>query len=438
MIRKSLVTAALFAGVLLSPVVGTIPAYANAPGGTAAALTEYYDANEQLATLLDERAALEAAIATAMSAEREALNRLSTAEEKVAVLAAERTQALRRQRDQARRLAEAEAQVPALAERAGELERRIAVTESWLFDGAAPRALSMRGYAAALDARDRLDEDQAGALRAIDVVRQDEAQLVLTLGRLNTEIGTFERQADALSRQVGAVRARALNASAKLGSVHKKGQELSEAVRARFDALRQAGHPVGIVLASTASDLEPIPAPLAWPATAPRGYALPAGATAAALRLGEPLQGVTLAALQALPPFQAAWVAPVKGPVTTPYGDATPYQSAHWALDVGARLFEPVRAPADGIVEFAGLASGENRLASYGMVVLLRHGERVTTLLAHLDDRAHGLPVQPGDAVKQGQVIGYVGLSGYSTGPHLHFEVRLDGQPIDPLLVVKP
>jgi murein DD-endopeptidase MepM/ murein hydrolase activator NlpD len=127
---------------------------------------------------------------------------------------------------------------------------------------------------------------------------------------------------------------------------------------------------------------------------------------------------------------------PVNGSVTTPFGDATPYQAAHWAIDYGTRLYEPVRAAADGVVEFAGLAVADNRLASYGMVVVIRHGERLTSLYAHLDDRAFGASVQPGDAVKQGQVIGYVGLTGNSTGPHLHFETRLDTQPFDPLLLV--
>ena len=88
-------------------------------------------------------------------------------------------------------------------------------------------------------------------------------------------------------------------------------------------------------------------------------------------------------------------------------------------------------------MEFAGLAASENRLASYGMVVLLRHDDRVTSVYAHLDDRAHGISVIAGDTVQKGQILGYVGLTGYSTGPHLHFEVRLDGQPLDPLLVVK-
>ena len=429
-----LASAALLATWLAFPAAGTQPAHANTP----AALTEYYDANEKLAALLGERTALEATIGSAMAAERDALNRLSSAEEKVAALAAERNQVVRQQENHVRRLAGAEAQVPLLEELASHIEVRIGATEGWLFDGEVMRAPSMRGYWAALDARDRLDADKTVAIQAISTVRQDEVTLVQTLGRLNTEIGTFERQADTLSRQVGSVRSRALGASGRLGAVQKQGLELSETVRARFDALKQAGHPVGVVLASTATELEPIPVPLGWPSTAPRGYVLPTGATAAALRLGEPLLGVTMAQLQALPAFAVPWKPPVKGPVTTPYGDATPYQSAHWALDVGTRLYEPVVAPADGVVEFAGLASGENRLASYGMVVLLRHEERVTTLFAHLDDRAHGLPVQPGDTVKQGQVIGYVGLTGYSTGPHLHFEVRLDGRPINPLMVVKP
>jgi murein DD-endopeptidase MepM/ murein hydrolase activator NlpD len=72
------------------------------------------------------------------------------------------------------------------------------------------------------------------------------------------------------------------------------------------------------------------------------------------------------------------------------------------------------------------------------MVVAIRHDELLTSLYAHLDDRAFGGLVQPGDTVTQGQVIGYVGLTGNTTGPHVHFEARLDGRPFDPLLLVRP
>jgi murein DD-endopeptidase MepM/ murein hydrolase activator NlpD len=400
-------------------------------------LTEYFEANQQLDQLLGERETLEASIAESGAAERVAFARLTEVEQKLGRLIGERADTDQRRVLSDQYFAEAEARVPALDAHAAQIERRIGAQEVWLFDGEAPRAMSMRGYRMALDAREGLSADRDLASREIENIRQDQASLVRDLGRLNTEISFYEREGDARSRQVGAMRARALEASARLVTVQQLGTELSTNIRTQFARLKAEGRPIGI--SAAAQGELPIPLPLQWPLEPPKGYALPAGASAAALKAGDPLsEDGSRQAIASVPALGGAWVAPVKGPITTPYGDATPYQPAHWALDIGTRLYEPVRAATDGVVEFAGLAAGENRLASYGLVIALRHGERVTSVYAHLDDRAHGLAVQPGDMVLKGQVIGYVGLSGYSTGPHLHLEVRLDGQPLDPALLVTP
>ncbi|MGH2368940.1 MAG: M23 family metallopeptidase, partial [Chloroflexota bacterium] len=264
-----------------------------------------------------------------------------------------------------------------------------------------------------------------------------QATAVDRLGAANTEITWWEGEAAALSGQVGSARSRALLASALLAQLQPTGDLLAAEVQAQFQALSSAGHPINV--ATIADGLMPITEPAPWPAVPPPVYVLPGGHMAASLLTGAPLlvdqQGLLdTHALDGIP----EWTTPVSGPITTPYGDATPYQAAHWAIDLGTRLYAPVVAAADGVVEYAGLAASTNRLASYGLVVLIRHNERVTTLYAHLDDRAHGLAVSAGDAVQKGQVIGYVGLTGYSTGPHLHFEVRVDHRSIDPLLLVSP
>ncbi|MBA3578066.1 MAG: M23 family metallopeptidase [Sphingomonas sp.] len=95
----------------------------------------------------------------------------------------------------------------------------------------------------------------------------------------------------------------------------------------------------------------------------------------------------------------------------------------HQGVDFGARWGTPVAAAADGIVRGADWAGG------YGRQVRLVHSSGVLTSYSHLSSFA----VAPGTYVRRGQVIGYVGSSGLSTGPHLHFEVRKDGQPVDPL-----
>lgn len=97
-------------------------------------------------------------------------------------------------------------------------------------------------------------------------------------------------------------------------------------------------------------------------------------------------------------------------------------ERAHHGLDIAAPAGSPVRAAADGVVRYAGKRGG------YGNVVILSHADGTETRYAHCKT----LAVRPGDRVEAGADIATVGSTGRSTGPHLHFEVRRDGQPIDP------
>ncbi len=92
---------------------------------------------------------------------------------------------------------------------------------------------------------------------------------------------------------------------------------------------------------------------------------------------------------------------------------------AHKGVDYAARTGTPVKSAGDGEVIFLGRKGG------YGQVMIVKHGERYETLYAHLSDFKKGL--ETGDLVKQGEVIGYVGQTGLATGPHLHYEFRVDG-----------
>jgi len=102
----------------------------------------------------------------------------------------------------------------------------------------------------------------------------------------------------------------------------------------------------------------------------------------------------------------------------------------HRGVDYAAPRGTPVRATGSGRVAYAGRKGG------YGKTVVLRHGSRYTTLYGHLSRYAKG--VRRGAAVRQGQVIGYVGSTGVSTGPHLHYEFRINGVHRDPLKIALP
>ena len=117
---------------------------------------------------------------------------------------------------------------------------------------------------------------------------------------------------------------------------------------------------------------------------------------------------------------------PVRGWVTSPFGNRTsPFSGIptfHEGLDIAAQTGTPVVAPADGVVLKAGFSPG------YGNMVEISHGYGIKTVFGH-NSR---LNVKVGQQVKRGDIISYVGDTGSSTGPHLHYEVRLNGLPVNP------
>jgi len=106
------------------------------------------------------------------------------------------------------------------------------------------------------------------------------------------------------------------------------------------------------------------------------------------------------------------------------------YTKKHTGVDFGARSGTPIKAAGNGVVEVAGRNGG------YGNYVRIRHNSEYKTAYAHMRKFAKG--IRKGTRVKQGQVIGYVGSTGRSTGPHLHYEVVKNGRKINPLSVKLP
>jgi murein DD-endopeptidase MepM/ murein hydrolase activator NlpD len=117
----------------------------------------------------------------------------------------------------------------------------------------------------------------------------------------------------------------------------------------------------------------------------------------------------------------AGFIWPVNAPITSPFGWR--WGRLHEGLDLGAAYGAPIAAAAAGVVIYAGWESG------YGNLTVIDHGGGLATAYGHQSRIA----VSVGQSVSQGEIIGYVGSTGHSTGPHLHFEVRVDGQAVDPL-----
>lgn len=130
---------------------------------------------------------------------------------------------------------------------------------------------------------------------------------------------------------------------------------------------------------------------------------------------------------------ERAWEGPLPfARITSPFGARRMHPILHRVLphagvDYAARAGTPVRATADGVISAAGRRGG------YGNLVEIQHPNGYTTRYAHLSAVAAG--ARRARLVRQGEVIGYVGMTGLATGPHLHYEVRRNGRPMDPVRV---
>lgn len=120
-------------------------------------------------------------------------------------------------------------------------------------------------------------------------------------------------------------------------------------------------------------------------------------------------------------PSSAGLIWPVSGPITSPFGWR--WGRMHQGIDIGVPMGTPIKAAAAGTIIYCGWEEG------YGNLTVIDHGGNLATAYGHQSSIA----VACGQQVAQGQVIGYVGCTGHCTGPHLHFEVRIDGNPVDPM-----
>jgi murein DD-endopeptidase MepM/ murein hydrolase activator NlpD len=118
---------------------------------------------------------------------------------------------------------------------------------------------------------------------------------------------------------------------------------------------------------------------------------------------------------------QLIW--PVNGPITSPFCERRPWEACHPGIDIGVPSGTPIHAADSGRVSIAGWVSG------YGNYTCIQHTASLSTCYGHQSS----IMVHVGESVSQGQVIGLSGCTGLCFGPHLHFEVRINGTPVNPL-----
>ena len=114
---------------------------------------------------------------------------------------------------------------------------------------------------------------------------------------------------------------------------------------------------------------------------------------------------------------------PARGEVSSPFGLRWNGSDFHPGIDIANDFGTPIVATADGIVTHAGWNAG-----GYGNKVDIDHGNGIMTRYGH----AQSIVVRPGQQVRRGQIIAYMGSTGFSTGPHVHYEVRINGEPVNP------
>ena len=243
----------------------------------------------------------------------------------------------------------------------------------------------------------------------------DNLELLGRIGRQDEEIAARVKHArDGLAdarRRTTVARAEAARVEAAAESATSEQRGLVERLVASRDALTAAQHDKQATLASIQSDRSDVLAEI-------DDLEAQSAALAAQLRAAQE-QDSSSAAPAVSGSGQLSW--PVSGPVTSGFG--VRWGRMHEGIDIAVGQGTPVHAAAAGTVIYAGWMDG------YGNLVVVDHGSGLSTAYGHNSMLASSV----GQAVTAGQVIAYSGSTGHSTGPHVHFEVRVNGSPVDPL-----
>jgi murein DD-endopeptidase MepM/ murein hydrolase activator NlpD len=235
-------------------------------------------------------------------------------------------------------------------------------------------------------------------------------RMLLKVSRFN-ELRT---QKDQLKNQYSQLEQVAKERDVQVASLGSLASEVSSLYGLKSDPIMVAGTAADLRNAQVSSSMDQF-------------YALKStalsGATMNGISLGLTKNATTADWIRA---NQAPNLWPVEGHVTGSFGERIdPFNGEgafHSGVDISSSYGEPVIAPADGTVLFADFLGG------YGRAIVVDHGHGITTRYGHLANFA----VARGQQIRRGDTIGHVGLSGRSTGPHLHYEVRINDTPVNP------
>jgi murein DD-endopeptidase MepM/ murein hydrolase activator NlpD len=269
----------------------------------------------------------------------------------------------------------------------------------------------------------------------IEEVLGDEFQLIDQMRTAQAAQNDAERVAADAAAEAEAERATLSTRLAALGTSRAEVEDLRAAVAGRISEWEEVGREYEAADAAVALEIRELEAELARQEAAAREARRLAEeearrqAEADAAPDDSPADDSTeeeeVPSAADLGPF-AVSDRPVPGAITSSFGPRVHpifgTVRTHYGLDFQARMSQPIVAAADGVVLRAGWMNG------YGWAVLISHGNGVTTLYAHQSE----LRVETGDTVSGGDLIGLVGTSGWSTGAHLHWELRVDGVAVDP------
>ena len=372
------------------------------------------DINEQVAEASDDLARADAKVDAAIKQLSSAREQLPEARQELAAAQSELTQAQQRKSAADVKVAEAIAKVAKAKQEIAETEQQIAYLEQRI--GQMAREVYQQGGQISeveilLDSRD--PGDFAARLEALRSIAQDNNNTMTDLDDAKAQLQTrlaglriLEQKAEEAQAEAQQEVEKAAAAKARADAAKAK---IDELVAARSSALRDARERKADVRKQynqLKAEQERIAA-----------IARAAAAKAAAGQGGIPVN---------IGPGGLAWPAPgapVSGNVGPRVHPVYGYRSCHTGTDISAGMGAPILAAADGVV--VSIQNG----GPYGLHTLVQHGSGISTMYAHQSSTS----VSVGQKVKRGDVIGRVGSTGWSTGPHLHFEVHVNGTPYDPM-----